>query len=355
MKYQELSREEVRNVIRGKGSASRVPINLKFWTHPAAFKERQGEVDSIMGEYPEDILTYTLNMPQIYKAPADAPDYRWLDWDMPANEAATQAKAGHDTRIALPDWEQLDRIIEKFPDPYYQRLIPQNSVEDNRYILSRFFFCFFERHWMLRGMDNALTDYYLYPDEVHRLFRSLTDFYKVVIIRSKKELQADGFLTSDDLGTQTGVFFSEKIFDTFFIPYYRELIDTAHSMDMDFWLHSCGCVDRFIPKFIDIGLDVLHPIQKYTMDETEIARKYGGEICFWAGFDVQRIIPWGTPEEVRREVRFMMDNYYRKDGRFIFTAGNGINGDCPTESLKALYDEAFKYGIEVVNKNNMKG
>ena len=99
-----------------------------------------------------------------------------------------------------------------------------------------------------------------------------------------------------------------------------------------------------------MGLNVIHPIQKYTMDEKVIAEKYGSDICIWAGFDVQQVIPWGTPAEVRDEVRFMMDTYYRPEGKFMLTAGNGINQDCPLESLQALYYEAFKYGTDIVER-----
>lgn len=189
-------------------------------------------------------------------------------------------------------------------------------------------------------------DFYLYPEEIHRLLRKITDFYLVVIERSKNECQLDGIIISDDIGTQTGPFFSLDIFETFFKPYYKELIDKAHACGMHFWLHSCGNIEAFIPHLIEIGLDVLHPIQKYTMDEKRIADQFGNDICIWAGFDVQQIIPYGTPEDVRKEVRFMIDTYYRPEGRLILTAGNGITKDTPIESYEALLDESFYYGSE---------
>lgn len=93
-----------------------------------------------------------------------------------------------------------------------------------------------------------------------------------------------------------------------------------------------------------MGLDVIHPIQKYAMDEAVVAREFGDRISIWAGFDVQRIIPYGTPDDVRREVRHLMDTYARPDGRFLLTAGNGITPDTPIASLRALYEEAYRYG-----------
>ena len=95
---------------------------------------------------------------------------------------------------------------------------------------------------------------------------------------------------------------------------------------------------------------MLHPIQKYTMDEREVAQKYGKDLCIWAGFDVQRIIPYGTPEDVRREVRFLLDTYARPEGRLILAAGNNMTPDTPMESLEALLDEALRYGEEVCKR-----
>jgi uroporphyrinogen-III decarboxylase len=67
--------------------------------------------------------------------------------------------------------------------------------------------------------------------------------------------------------------------------------------------------------------------------------------------DVQRTIPYGSPEDVRREVRFLFDTYYRKDGRLILTAGNGMTGDTPLENLMAFLDEALRYGTSLVAKD----
>ena len=165
-----------------------------------------------------------------------------------------------------------------------------------------------------------------------------------MITRAHESLYLDAIMTSDDLGAQTSTFFSPAVFDEFFAPYYKDVIDHIHSLGMHFWLHTCGNVEAFIPKFIDLGIDVLHPIQKYTMDEQKIAKLYQDKITIWAGFDVQRIIPFGTPEDVRKEARYLIDTYDRPDGRFLFTLGNGATGDTPLSSLEALFDEIFTYG-----------
>jgi uroporphyrinogen decarboxylase len=310
-------------------------VLLHFWTHADAFGDRAEEVKALLADYPEDVQVIGARMPGVFDGAEDDPEYRWLNYADPD----PSAEGGLDEKVALPDWSLLDGVLRDFPKTDYPGLFPFRPEPDGRYRLGIWWFWLFERHWQLRGMTNALTDFAYYPEETHRLYRALTDFYIGVVERGGRELGWDGVFTSDDLGTQKGPFFS---------PYYAEIIGRAHDLGMHFWMHCCGNIEPFIPDLVEIGLDVLHPIQKYTMDERVIAERHGKDICIWAGFDVQQTIPWGTVEDVRKEVRFMMDVYGRPEGRLMFTAGNGINGDCPVESLRALFEEAFTYGIEAL-------
>lgn len=86
------------------------------------------------------------------------------------------------------------------------------------------------------------------------------------------------------------------------------------------------------------------------MDEREIARLIDGRLCIWAGMDVQQTIPYGTADDVRREVRFMMDTYARPEGRLIMAAGNNMTPDTPLDSLDALLDEILVYGKATVDR-----
>ena len=256
-----------------------------------------------------------------------------------------------DAAIALDDWGKLDEVIAKFPRADFPALLEWMPKPDGRYRLAHWWYCLFERHWSLRGMTNALTDYYEYPEETHRLFQALTDFYGGIITRCAREAPFDGLWTSDDLGTQGNGFFSPGIFREFFKPYYRQIFDTCHRLRIHNWMHACGCVREFIPDWIASGLDVLHPIQKHTMDERAIAKEFGGRLTIFTGLDVQRVIPWGTPDEVRAEVRHLMDTFWRPgEGRCMITAGNGINGDCTLAGLEAFLDESFRYGAVRVTK-----
>ncbi|MDR0474435.1 MAG: hypothetical protein LBH43_12280 [Treponema sp.] len=343
-----LSRAEIKSVIEGKGAARRIPLAIHQWIHAEDFGSRQALYREVLDQYPSDIKTITFNIPHIFDAPCDDASYRWLNYDDPFRQVSKETGTALDAVNALDDWAKLDGVLADFPSPGYAGLITQNPPpDDGVYRLGHWWYWLFERLWSIRGMENALCDFYENGDQVRRLFRSLTDFYKVMISRGRKELGLDAVWTSDDIGMQTGPFFSENIFVEFFKPYYKELIEHAHSLGMHFWLHSCGNILPFIPHLIEIGLDVLHPIQKYTMDEREVASKFGRDICIWAGMDVQQTIPYGSPDDVRREVRFMFDTYYRKEGRLMLTAGNGMTPDTPLESLKAFLDEALNYGLKI--------
>lgn len=341
-----LTREEVKNVIEGKGAAYRTPLSYDFWIGKNIFgsEEKRNEWVS---KYPRDIDSFWMRMPELLKAPDDDPDYRWSGMDMEIDESR-----GLDNRALIEDWEspEAEAFFEHFPSADYPGMIPEHQ-EDGRYVVACWWYCLFERLWSIRGMENALTDFYLYPDEIHRLFQKLTDFYMRMMERACEKNHVDGFFVSDDIGTQQATFFSPEIFREFFKPYYKQLFDKAHELGAHFWLHTCGNIELFIPEFIEIGLDVLHPIQKYTMDERQIADRYGEKICIWAGFDVQRVIPFGTAEEVREEARNLIDAYWRRSGRFMLTMGNGSTPDWKVECLDALMDESIQYSRKKAEEN----
>lgn len=330
-----LSKQEIKDTIEGKGRAERVPVVLHLWNDPNAFSpEKREAVRCIQKKYGQDIEALYVNMPGTEGA------FKWINYKELSTAGEQQ---GLDSNSYIADIEsEIDLFVTHMPDPYYAHLFDGlKKPETDKYVLLYWWYGLFERQWWLRGMENALTDFYLYPEETHKLFRALTDFYKAIVVRAKKELDCDGIFFSDDIGTQNGPFFSHDIFREFFKPYYKEIVDTAHENGLHVWLHSCGNIELFIPDLIEIGVDVLHPIQKYAMDEQKIAGRFGDRICIWAGFDVQQIIPYGTPDEVLREVAHLYEVYDRPDGRFLLTAGNAITGDCPLESLEALYEACY--------------
>lgn len=329
--FKSLSKQEIRDVIDRKKNPSHVPTVFSIWPPPLYKNADFLKALGIFKKYPGDISVY-------YSASYIKPSMRGnnvLLFDK------AKAKGALDQIIELEDYADLDAFLKRINDP--DKIILQPMAPTKKYRLGIFWNCLFENLWQIRGMENALTDMYLYPEEVHRIFRAITDFYKRLIVRARKEAKCDGFFVSDDIGHQNGALFSKDMFREFFYPYYKELIDTAHENGMHFWLHTCGNVTDFLPMFVEMGLDVIHPIQKYAMDEEKVFDEFKGQICFLYGFDVQQTIPYGTSEDVVNEVHRSFDIFSRSTGGFIFTQGNGITPNCPIDSYRTLLRESHTY------------
>lgn len=330
-----LPRSEVIKAIERR-HPQRVPlIRTKWWGE--GLHEQYGDQLQRFDPYPEDATI-------LFIEPVK-PESMGLSWDLPTSGA-------HDARSVIDDWAKLDEFIAKLPDPeqdpQMDSLVAQAEAirSQDLYLLFGWWRLFFERPWGLRGMQNMLTDYYLEPENVHRLHAALRDHYLAYLRRAVRDLKPDGFWTSDDLGHQTQLFMSPPTFRTFLKPYYADMGGFMRQANLHWWLHSCGNNTEILEDLIEVGVNVFHPVQKGTMDEQSVARQYGERMTFLVGFDVQHILPEGTPEEVRAEVRYLIDTFDRPDGGMCLAAGNGIVSGISLENIQAFLAEALRYGEE---------
>ncbi len=336
--FEPLPRAEVVKAVERRGP-QRVPLVMHKWWGEGLWEqygERLREFDGI----PDDAILLMMS-------PYD-PGTMDLSW---RREPETGVRA-HDAGGVIPDWKYLDEFIEKLPDPHAPGLLDglKQQAEalraQDRYILFGWWSLFFERPWGLRGMANLMIDYYEQPGEIHRLHDALCALYVALIERAVEELAPDGFWTSDDLGHQTQCMMRAPTFREFLKPYYVRVGEACSKGNMHFWLHSCGNNTVILDDLIDAGVDVFHPVQKHTMDEQAVAAQYGDRLTFLAGFDVQHILQEGSPEDVRREVRYLIDTFDRPDGGMCLAAGNGIVSGTPFENIAAFLDEAVRYGAK---------
>lgn len=331
--FQPLPREEVIKAVERR-NPSRVPLVRTHWWGEG-LPEQYGDCLRVFDLYPEDVIELKIEIIE--------PDKMGLSWELPDG-------GPYDLRIVIDDWAKLDEFIAKLPDPdtdpQIERLIPlaAQARAQNRYTMFFWWTLFFERPWSLRGMQNILLDYYLYPAEVHRLHEALCQHYENYLRVAIRKLQPDAFWTSDDLGHQKNLFMRPETFREFLKPYYRRIGDLLKANNMHWWLHSCGNNTAVLEDLIEVGVNVFHPVQKGTMDETAVAQQFGDRLTFLAGFDVQHTIQEATPAGVREEVRFLIDTFDRLDGGLCLAAGNGIVGGTPFENITAFLDEAMIYG-----------
>ena len=336
--YRRLTRDEVAAAIERR-NPPRVPMVGTHWWGEGLWEQYGERLNPLAEKYPRDAYWF-IDLPGLDVPRESMSWYRKEDYE----------GKGHDAAGVLTDWQYLDEYLEKMPERNAQGLFDKQIEQAERaraagrYVLAGWWGLFFERPWGLRGMANLLLDYYTEPEKVHRLHRGLCDQYKALLERAAREIKPDGFWTSDDLGNQRNLMMSPEQFREFLKPYYKEVGDACKKGGIHFWLHSCGNNTPILGDLAEAGLDVFHPVQKHTMDEKAVAKAYGDRLTFLVGFDVQHILQEGTPEEVRAEVRHLVDTFDRPDGGMMMAAGNGIVRGTPLENIEAYLDETVRYG-----------
>lgn len=336
--FEPLPREEVIKAVEGR-RPRRVPvIRAKWWGE--GLEEQYGSRLNHFQRYPEDVAWLWLE--DWFFDPA-----KWgLSWYDPS---AGQDK-GIDARAVLADWSHLEEFLDKMPRADAPGLLDKLHEQADaarkagRYTLFCFWRLFFERPWQYRGMENVMLDYYLNPEQVHRLHDALCQRYEGLIARAARELKPDGIWSSDDLGNQRQLMMRAQTFREFLLPYYRRVGAACRAANAHFWLHSCGNNTPILGDLADAGVSVFHPVQKHTMDEQAVAREFGGRLTFLAGFDVQHTLREATPAGVRAEVRHLIDTFDQPAGGMCLAAGNGIVAGTPFENIDAFLDEAVRYG-----------
>jgi hypothetical protein len=154
------------------------------------------------------------------------------------------------------------------------------------------------------------------------------------------------FICGTDFGTQTSSFCSVDTFNELWAPYYRRINDWVHAnTSWKTFKHSCGAVEPFIESFIDCGFDILNPVQITArgMDPERLVDKYGDRIVFWGGgVDTQRTLPFGTPGEVKTEVRRTVESLLAKGG-YVFNTIHNAQAKTPLENFLAMIEAAWEY------------
>jgi hypothetical protein len=151
------------------------------------------------------------------------------------------------------------------------------------------------------------------------------------------------FVTGTDFGTQRGPFLSAETYADLYMPFHRRVNTWVHeNTSWRTFIHSCGGVEPLIRAFIEVGFDILNPVQCSAegMDPAHLKQTYGGDITFWGGgIDTQRTLPFGTPQQVREEVKRRVE-IFAEGGGFVFNAIHNVQANTPVANLMAMF-EAF--------------
>ena len=155
------------------------------------------------------------------------------------------------------------------------------------------------------------------------------------------------FVTGTDFGTQNGPFISPKAYRSLFMPFHKRVNEWIHTRTQwKSFIHSCGSVRALIPDLIEAGFDILNPVQTSAarMAPDELKREYGKSITFWGGgVDTQRTLPFGTPDEVRQQVRERIRTL-GPGGGFIFNPIHNVQAQTPVENVLAMFEAVREHG-----------
>jgi uroporphyrinogen decarboxylase len=198
----------------------------------------------------------------------------------------------------------------------------------------------FEQSWYLRGLENLMTDLVAKPEIANHLLQRAAAFQQHAA-RQFARAGVDILITGDDIAGQTGPLISLEMWRRFLKPLLAataRIVKETNSATKVFY-HSDGNVEAFIPDLIEIGIDILNPIQPESMDPAAIKRKYGDRLSFWGTVSVQRTMPLGTPDDVRAEVRARIRDV-GCGGGLILAPAHVLGPETPWENIVAFFEAA---------------
>ena len=194
----------------------------------------------------------------------------------------------------------------------------------------------------LMGMDAALMNLLLAPAAVEAALSHIADISLEV---QRRALEAYGDVLHqvrlwDDIADKRGLLFQPDLWRRLFLPHLARASELAKSHGLPVHYHCCGAMSDIIPDLIDIGVDVLEPCQLHLpgMDPERLKQDYGQHITFWGGVNTQQTLPFGAPDDVRREVRERVRVLGRAGG-YVLSPDHSLMPDVPPENIEALYDE----------------
>lgn len=281
------------------------------------------------GKHPRDCFHHDLRGLKVIEAYKPGPDVYRAIRDIQSVDDARPAMARW--KPPAPDVAALRRQVDALHAAGYPA-VAVGTVSD------------FETPFGLRGREQFFCDLGYQDEWLPAFLDAITDA-AVEQARAAVQAGADIFGIGDDLGSQRGLLISPAQWRAWFKPRLRRIVQAVKQPGSPtaFFLHTDGQVGEVIPDFIDVGVDILNPIQPEVLDPAEVKRLYGRELIFFGAISVQHTLPNGTPEQVAAEVKLRMETI-GAGGGYLMTPSHLINRDIPWENIAAYFDAAGRYG-----------
>jgi len=343
------------NLLRHLGLEEQPQVNEWFMASPAS--------GAVLDRFGVDFRRVGLRAPDGFRS-TRLPDGSWSDeWGVRKRRVAHfSPRLGREVAYAEMVHSQLAQAgledLESYPWPVpadpgrYRGLAEEvrHLHADTQYALvaAAVGMGLFEQAQWLRGTENFLIDLHLQPEFARRLIEKNLEFQIQVLERFLDIVGpfVEMVETSDDYGMQTGPLISPQL--------YREALQPSHRLlnraikrktEAKIFLHCCGSVAALLEDLIDAGVEVLNPVQPRArdMESRELKRRFGSRLVFHGGVDEQQVLPFGSPEEVRQEVRARIAAL-APGGGYVLAPAHNLQDDVPPQNVAAMFDAAREYG-----------
>ena len=243
---------------------------------------------------------------------------------------------------ATPDELRRYRFPVEHQESLLARMEPLLASRDEYFIGCDVSPCVFEMWWRLRGLEQTVMEMASEPELTNEMFGRCADFAVELSQAACKRFPLDWLWTGDDVASQRSLIMSPRSWRQLIKSHLARVFEVGKAHDLWVAYHCCGALRPIIGDLVEMGLDVLNPIQCNCpgMDALELKREFGSKLSFMGGVDTQDLLPNGTADEVRRATRRLIDGMTADGGGFILAASHTIPPETPMENIFAMYAEA---------------
>ena len=348
-------KERVYNTLQKK-PVDRIPIFM--WYHPITKRRLAGlleipeiHVSTVLGD---DIRqTWVNNNYAMENVPLEPEQCFKDEWGI---EWTRFGEFNQISSYPLADSSIVEIENYNFPLDRIDRLLsfmnPVVEASDCYFIGCDISPCVFEMYWRLRGLENTMYDLVDKKELCSRLMTKCADFSIVLAEKTMDRFTLDWVWTGDDAGYQTGMMMSPDMWREMIKPHMKRIFDVIKTRNMIVAFHSCGAIRPIIEDLVEIGMDVLNPIQSSCpgMDPLELKIEYGDSIAFMGGVDTQGLLPNGTSDEVYSATRLLIEGMTTDGGGYILAASHTVPPETPDENIFAMYEAAGISKQEIFDK-----
>lgn len=339
------SKERVRHALR-KEPVDRPPVFM--WFHPRTRDLLAGMLEIPPGDVSEafgdDVRQAWVNNNHamegiVHDRDGEGhTDYWGIEW---VKEGAFNQIVG----FPLAGASKEEVLTYAFPtgrvDELLDLLRPAAELKDRYFIGCDVSPCVFEMYWRLRGLDRTLFEIAAEPELTETMFGRCADFAIALSVEACRRFELDWLWTGDDVASQNAMLMSPATWRNMIKPHLKRICDVGKTHGLPVAYHCCGAVREIIEDLIEIGVDVLNPIQCNCrgMDALALKRDFGDRLAFMGGVDTQGLLPRGSADDVRRATATLVEGMTRDGGGFILAASHTVPPETPIDNIFAMYEE----------------